>query len=258
MPPRLSGDRRNNHRTLKGILREHKTQSKKRSGRLHGVQKKHEVITNTLKNMRTIVSTFVTQIDEVREKTYTTRTLSPEQMRRMQASNTAVTKALGEMTVQLRNFNKRADNEEEASRRVAALSEKYRKEQEVLVLQTARWMSEIAAEIANAEGLVRHNAPLKADTQPIDESGRVVTTLMQLHAPDRTFRDPTDTIFTTPRGSGARRPNLPGTPAARARAAQGVSAVKPIAEGTEASAARNSKDTIEDKKTKSSPPLDNL
>lgn len=227
--PRFSSSRAENRGTLKRIVARHRQKGRAVGGAIGGIEKRHTDIVTAARDLRAIVSTSAQLLAMAGSAEHSNRQLTPQQMRRMHAQFTAVHRQMGLMIPVLKSVTASANADEAAHASAALAAKETKKQLDTFVADTMRETCDLANDITSTSSRMQACAPLRSDTKPADEQGRIITTLMQIRNPDRSFHDATDVLFTTARGSGARRPNLPGTLAARARAARGVTPVKPEA-----------------------------
>jgi len=233
----LGTNRKANTRTLKNMMAARRRQATAAQGALGGIEKRHAAMLDAVRDMRVVLEGMLRAAAalnasvgaEMDAAAAGTRPISSARLGRLMTAIQASTDSTTKMSAHMLRTRTLLGTEEQRNEFAAEAARNTKNILSTFCDATMREVNEIGRDVTHAYQEIQKNVPLRADSRSVDPQGRVVTTLFRISNPDRSFNSSTDTLFARRRGSGARRPNLPGTLAARARAHEHVTAAKPEA-----------------------------
>lgn len=222
--PLLSCDRSQNRNKLKTLIDARRRKGRALAGALGGIEKRHTDMAASAGEMRQIVAAFSAALSTASAGAGAgAGAPTAECVRRMDAAAAAVrsVQPLLERVVLL------LTTEEAANQRAADAARTAERQLNTFVGETMAEVNGIASAVTDVNWQMMASPSLRPGNELVDPQGRVYTSLARVNLADRSFSRDTNTLFARRRGSAPRKPNLPGTAAARARAAEGVAPVRP-------------------------------
>jgi hypothetical protein len=215
--PMLTADRTHNRNVLKAMIQARRKKARAVAGAIGGIEKRHADMAAAVAEMRQLLQPFSDVLAEA--------TAGGGRRRRHAAAVAAAhaVRPLLERTIQM------LVTEESANQRAVDAARTADSQLNTFVADTVHEVNRISKAVTDVDWHVVAPTPLRPGNELINPQGRVFTTLYSLNNVDRTFSVDTNTLFARRRGSAPRRPNLPGTAAARARATEGVVPLRPEA-----------------------------